>query len=152
MTLAIRKYLPCNKAKLYNIELLKCLMSFSKKKKKKMDMSYCTSRVPIWLSSILGYWIYEVYIFFVDLNLMAATKIQSWKKMLKILLLNSEKNQKIWVGNWIYIYLCNQYIPPLKLWVWFTLTVRYTKCMYKFPCRNQIFYFNIAFNSHWTVI
>jgi hypothetical protein len=32
-------------------------------------------------------------------------------------------------GSWIYNYLCNQCLSPLKLWVWILLMVRYIWCI-----------------------
>jgi len=30
--------------------------------------------------------------------------------------------------SWIYIYLCNQCLSPIKMWVWIQLISRYTWC------------------------
>jgi len=31
-------------------------------------------------------------------------------------------------GSWVYNYLCNQFLSPLKLWVWTPFMVRCTRC------------------------
>jgi hypothetical protein len=108
-----------------------------KKKVSAIKICQCQSWRHLWLffyfksvvSSLEDSWIYNLPMHSVPAVMVTSVSVIPTCGTLDSILLNVIKGQSwSWsYGSWIYNYLCNQYLSPLKLWVQTLFMARWTR-------------------------